>query len=218
MRLVENLMIKWSKSFSGAYSGNDPRLSIDIQDINYWILEWGDFIQKYGQLGTQIDEISEDQAHLNLDKKWLAHFIYGFGHFTANASIDFPELSNFILKNKNKISLVFFSTLENGKNIPPHKGNNPFVLRTQIGVSVINPTKTGLRVGDDVFQLGEGEVCFFDDTLEHDAWNYSGSPRTVLIIDVLKKPPFFLYYFWKKKQKEMYRSAYVQNAIKKIKN
>jgi hypothetical protein len=203
-------------SVSGASYGMDPNLKITTTQITAFKTDWDFFYKKYHDFGLPIDEISQEQSHLNLDKKWRSIFIFGFGEFTKTGESQFPSLQKFILENKKKISLVFFSTLESGKIIPPHKGNNPFVLRTQIGISIPDPENTMLRVEDKEFKLKDGEIMCFDDTLLHSAENNSKLSRTVLIIDVYKKPPFILRYIWKRNLLILKNSTYVKEAKQKI--
>jgi aspartyl/asparaginyl beta-hydroxylase (cupin superfamily) len=77
---------------------------------------------------------------------------------------------------------VLFSLLRPGARIPPHHG---FMNARVIGhLPLIVPPDCGLRVGNETRHWSEGEALFFDDSIEHEAWNSSAQPRIVLIFDV----------------------------------
>ena len=50
-----------------------------------------------------------------------------------------------------------FSTLESGKEIKPHKGNNHGVLRIQLGIDIPEPDKCGLKVEEKTFFIEKVE-------------------------------------------------------------
>jgi len=187
------------------------------QYIDEIINEWNKFKQIKLTTGIPIDDVSYEQKLLNDDKKWKAVFLYGYEYYT-NVGLDyFPITSQIVKKWENDITLVFFSTLEPGKRIPPHVGNNHGVVRSQIGIDIKDYVNTGLRVVNNTVQLKNKEIFVFDDTFEHEAWNCGTLPRTVLIIDTPKKLPHIyniLNKFWLSKMK---KSTYVQNALINIK-
>lgn len=77
---------------------------------------------------------------------------------------------------------AMFSILKPGTRIPPHTGiaNTRLVLHLPLVV----PDGCGFRVGGETREWREGEAWVFDDTIEHEAWNDSDLPRTILICDV----------------------------------
>lgn len=77
---------------------------------------------------------------------------------------------------------ILFSRLEPGAAIPPHHGQ--FNTRLICHLPVILPGDCGFRVGNDTREWKDGEVFIFDDTIEHEAWNKSESPRYVLIFEI----------------------------------
>jgi aspartate beta-hydroxylase len=46
------------------------------------------------------------------------------------------------------------------------------------------PEGCHFRVGNDTREVVPGKSWVFDDTIEHEAWNDSDSPRIILIFDV----------------------------------
>ena len=75
-----------------------------------------------------------------------------------------------------------FSTLKPRTRIPPHGGVSNTRLVVHLALTV--PPGCGFRVGNETREWRVGEAFVFDDTIEHEAWNDSGEPRTVLIFDV----------------------------------
>ena len=76
---------------------------------------------------------------------------------------------------------VMFSVLQPRTRIPPHTGSSN--VRATVHLPLVVPESCGFRVGAEVRTWREGEAWAFDDTIEHEAWNDSDSPRTILILD-----------------------------------
>jgi len=65
--------------------------------------------------------------------------------------------------------------------IPPHTGSSN--VRATIHLPLVVPPGCGFRVGAETRAWEEGRAWAFDDTIEHEAWNESGQPRAILIVD-----------------------------------
>lgn len=77
---------------------------------------------------------------------------------------------------------ILFSLLRPHTRIPPHHG---FInARLICHLPLIVPGKCGLRVGNESREVVEGKAWAFDDSIEHEAWNESNSPRIILLFDV----------------------------------
>jgi hypothetical protein len=76
---------------------------------------------------------------------------------------------------------AFFSRLKPGAHIPPHYGLTN--TRLTVHLPIIVPGDCAIRVGDALCQWTEGEVVAFDDSYDHEAWNYSPTDRVVLIFE-----------------------------------
>lgn len=77
---------------------------------------------------------------------------------------------------------AFFSILKPRTRIPPHTGVTN--TRAIVHLPLIVPPGCGFRVGGETREWRESEAFAFDDTIEHEAWNDSETPRAVLILDV----------------------------------
>lgn len=76
---------------------------------------------------------------------------------------------------------AFFSRLKPGAHIPPHYGLTN--TRLTVHLPLIVPQDCGIRVGETTHHWREGEIVAFDDSYEHEAWNYSHRDRVVLIFE-----------------------------------
>ena len=74
-----------------------------------------------------------------------------------------------------------FSILKPGAVIPPHTGVTN--IRAVVHLPLVVPPGCGFRVGAETREWREGVAWAFDDTIEHEAWNRSSSPRAILIVD-----------------------------------
>jgi aspartyl/asparaginyl beta-hydroxylase (cupin superfamily) len=77
---------------------------------------------------------------------------------------------------------VFFSILEPRTRIPPHTGVTN--ARLTVHLPLIVPPGCGFRVGSETREWTPGRAWVFDDTIEHEAWNDSDTPRAILIFDI----------------------------------
>lgn len=219
VRFLDMLLIKKNQNSRKPFGHKTPDSIKEFQEnIDEIILEWKNYTESFSSSGEPIDEISKEQRYLNEDKKWKAIFLYVMGETNKHTEAYFSKTIQLAKKWEKDINLVFFSHLETGKHIPPHKGNNQYVLRCQIGIDICQPEKTGLRVNDKVVKLKEKELFIFDDTFEHEAWNYGETHRTVLIIDVQKKFSYFYNLINKYLLIRMKDTKYVQSVIKKLNN
>lgn len=82
------------------------------------------------------------------------------------------------------LSMAGFSRLAPHAHVKPHVGWAKSVYRLHLGLVV--PPGCHLRVADETRAWKEGECLIFDDTVEHEAWNDSEKPRTVLLLDFLR--------------------------------
>jgi len=58
------------------------------------------------------------------------------------------------------------------------------VIDPRTKLPLIVPPDCGFRVGGETREWIPGKAWVFDDTIEHEAWNRSDSPRAVLIFDI----------------------------------
>jgi aspartyl/asparaginyl beta-hydroxylase (cupin superfamily) len=83
---------------------------------------------------------------------------------------------------------AFFSILQPGVYIPPHRGPYSGILRYHLGV-IIPAGDVAIRVDQTICHWQEGKSLFFDDSFEHEAWNRTDSLRVVLFVDLVRPLP-----------------------------
>lgn len=83
---------------------------------------------------------------------------------------------------ENQAPEVCFSVLRPGSTIMPHHGvtNSRLVMHLPL---VVPPDCALNIVGAGEHRWREGELMMFDDTYQHEAWNRSGQPRVILLMD-----------------------------------
>lgn len=90
-----------------------------------------------------------------------------------------------ILKKCKGIVNAGFSCLEPGVITALHHDFNGKVLRCHIPI-YIPKGDTAIKINNEIKYWNDDEYFIFDDTYDHQAWNYTKEKRIVLIIDILK--------------------------------
>jgi aspartate beta-hydroxylase len=147
--------------------------------------EDGDDLQPYVNYpeGTPLDQWAE----LNRSSRWGAFHLFYDGREVVWNAKRAPKTMAAIARLpqphvQGRSPAAMFSVLQPRTRIPPHTGiaNTRLVMH----LPLIVPQGCGFRVGSETRQWREGEAWVFDDTIEHEAWNDSDQPRTILICDV----------------------------------
>ncbi len=124
---------------------------------------------------------------LNQSRRWSAYFLWNQGIPQEDHLARCPRTVAALRKTPqcdvaHHGPTAFFSILEAGTHIPPHTGVTN--IRLTVHVPLIIPADCGFRVGSETREWHPGTALVFDDTIEHEAWNRSDSPRAVLIFDI----------------------------------
>jgi aspartyl/asparaginyl beta-hydroxylase (cupin superfamily) len=132
--------------------------------------------------GTPLNQWQE----LNHSSRWSAFFLWEDGRRNDANCARCPKTAAAIesvpmLDIPGKGPTAMFSILRPHTRIPPHTGATN--ARTTIHLGLVIPPHCRFRVGAETREWREGECWAFDDTIEHEAWNDSASPRAILIID-----------------------------------
>lgn len=124
---------------------------------------------------------------LNNNEVWTALYLWKHGAFVPEVADHCPATLQALEKVPlsrigNLTPSVFFSRLERGAHIPPHRG----MLNTRLicHLPLIVPDGCWLRVGNETREWEEGKLLIFDDSIEHEAKNPSGELRVILIFDI----------------------------------
>ncbi|MDT8321300.1 MAG: aspartyl/asparaginyl beta-hydroxylase domain-containing protein [Xanthomonadales bacterium] len=131
-------------------------------------------------------DISEDVAYINKDDQWKTFMLVGYGLRSARNLAACPATAR-ALRHIPDLRTAFFSILEPGKRIPPHRGPYNGVLRLHLGLVIPQAAeRCWIRVGEQRRQWSPGGVLLFDDALEHEVHNDTDEPRVVLFVDFLR--------------------------------
>ncbi len=124
---------------------------------------------------------------LNRSRRWSAYFLWNQSQpnaahlarcpITAQAleAIPRPRIES-------RAPTAFFSVLDANTTIPPHTGVTN--TRLTVHLPLIVPPGCRFRVGGTTREWVSGQAWVFDDTIEHEAWNPSDTPRAILIFDI----------------------------------
>ena len=124
---------------------------------------------------------------LNRSRRWSAYFLW-------NQSAEVPAhlarcpAAVRLLANAPRCFIAgraptaFFSILEANTRIPAHVGVTN--TRCTVHVPLVIPPDCGFRVGSTTREWVPGQAWVFDDTINHEAWNLSDTPRAIMIFDI----------------------------------
>ncbi len=133
--------------------------------------------------GLPLDQWTE----LNRSPRWSAFFLFRDGDpVKGNAERCPATMATLALAPQPRVirrsPAAMFSVLQPKTRIPPHTGVSN--TRLVVHLPLILPGDCAFRVGNETRVWREGEAWVFDDTIEHEAWNDSDRPRTILIFDI----------------------------------
>jgi ornithine lipid ester-linked acyl 2-hydroxylase len=158
------------------------------------------------------EQISTDQVKLSDDRRWKTYFFLGYGlRFEDN--IARCPATWAALKGIPGLTTAFFSVLEPGKRLPPHRGPYKGVLRYHLGIVIPERADAcGIDVDGERRHWREGTSLIFDDTFIHSAWNDTAERRIVLFVDFARPLRFPANLVNRAVLKLIARSGYVQEA------
>ena len=124
---------------------------------------------------------------LNRSRKWSAYFLWNQGEPNAGHLARCPVTARVIETAPRpriaaRAPTAFFSILDAAVRIPAHTGVTN--TRLTVHLPLIVPEGCAFRVGATTRELVSGKAWVFDDTIEHEAWNPSDTPRAILIFDI----------------------------------
>jgi aspartyl/asparaginyl beta-hydroxylase (cupin superfamily) len=125
---------------------------------------------------------------LNRSRKWSAYFLWNQGTADAAHIARCPVTARALEDNAprpriaSRAPTAFFSFLEPKTRIPSHTGVTN--TRLTVHLPLVIPPGCGFRVGGTTREWVAGKAWVFDDTIEHEAWNDSDTPRAILIFDI----------------------------------
>jgi aspartyl/asparaginyl beta-hydroxylase (cupin superfamily)/thioredoxin-like negative regulator of GroEL len=124
---------------------------------------------------------------LNRSRRWSAYFLWNQGEANAAHIARCPVTARVLesaprCRVASRAPTAFFSILDANTQIPAHTGVTN--TRCTVHLPLIVPPGCRFRVGATTREWVPGQAWVFDDTIEHEAWNDSDTPRGILIFDV----------------------------------
>lgn len=162
-------------------------------------------------------DISPDQAAITSDDGWKTFFFYAYGERAEGNCTLCPGTERALLKIPGMVT-AFYSVLESGKHIPPHRGPYKGVLRYHLALQVPDPEHAGISIDGCFVRWHEGESLVFDDTYEHQAWNFGHGKRVVLFVDFLRPLPFPLNLVNKAIVRYIRSTEFVQAGVRRLRD
>lgn len=131
-------------------------------------------------------EISNEVGYISKDDQWKTFMLQGYG-IRSERNLAHCPATEHALRHIPGLRTAFFSILEPGKRLPPHRGPYNGVLRLHLGLVVPEQTeRCWIRVENERRNWRPGEVLIFDDALEHEVHNDTDEVRVVLFVDFLR--------------------------------
>jgi len=133
--------------------------------------------------GTPLNQWKE----LNKSRRWSAYFLWNQSVPQPAHLARCPRTAELLMKAPQcdvaaRGPTAFFSILEADTRIPLHSGVTN--TRLTVHLPLIVPPDCSFRVGSETREWVPGKAWVFDDTIEHEAWNDSDTPRALLIFDI----------------------------------
>lgn len=156
-----------------------PFVAVDPQQKKLWTT----FARLVSRLPNQVEFTAADQ------ERWRTFVFRTYGRDVPPNRELCPTTAQLLDRVPGLVGAMF-SVLEPNVELPYHFGLFPGALRIHLGLAIPNDDKTGIRVGGKTRHWAEGEAFVFEHTRFHTAWNRSGEPRVILILDVERPMPW----------------------------
>jgi aspartyl/asparaginyl beta-hydroxylase (cupin superfamily)/Flp pilus assembly protein TadD len=133
--------------------------------------------------GLPLDQFRE----LNRSRRWSAYFLWNQSEALAGHIARCPVTARMLetaprCRVEGRAPTAYFSILDAKTRIPAHTGVTN--TRLTVHLPLVVPPDCGFRVGATTREWVPGQAWVFDDTIEHEAWNMSDTPRAILIFDI----------------------------------
>ena len=126
-------------------------------------------------------EISADHRGIIEDDSWRSFFLIGYGNRVEENIARAPRTAELVSRIPG-LNSAFFSIIAPGAHIARHRGVTKAFLTAHLGVLVPEQWHNcTMQVEDRDLNWRDGEWVVFDDTYEHEVWNWTDQPRIVLL-------------------------------------
>lgn len=132
-----------------------------------------------------INRMKKNSCEINKGKpSWKIFGLKLYGH-DIKENVDMCPKTMSILNKCEGIVNAGFSCLEPNVITALHHDFNHDILRCHIPI-IIPSGNTAIKINNKIYKWKDNEYFIFDDTYDHQAWNYTDKIRIVLIVDIKK--------------------------------
>lgn len=140
-------------------------------------------ILKHKESVPAFEEVSVDQMKIARGGQWRTFILFGFGSKLEKNCTHAPRTAE-LLQQVPNLQTAWFSILEPGYHITPHRGVTKGILRCHLGLVVPDRrVDCWMRIEDRKYCWEQGKCLVFDDTYEHEVLNDTNQQRVVLLFD-----------------------------------
>ena len=147
-------------------------------------------IVKHRDAIPPLRELSPDHRNTGRDGKWRSFFLIGYGYKVPENCARAPKTAA-LMEKVPDLNSAFFSILDPGATIPPHRGVTRGLITCHLGVKVPKDTSNcWIEVEGQRAHWKNGEWLIFDDCFVHQVANETDETRVILLVQV-KRPMRF---------------------------
>lgn len=151
-----------------------------------------DLEQNYGQIRREYQSASEagpletlSNAYKGMRDKddWMRYVLapnMSFGQLNPDALKQFPETCHLLQQYGKRLASAAFYAMSPGVTLPPHTDSTNFFIVSHMGLQLDGGC--GFQVENQINELHEKDVYFFDQSFVHSAWNKSEVTRVNLVL------------------------------------
>ena len=194
------LVMRWGKKFLRAIGRFQARHSLVsvapvLDNAEFpWVVEleaaWPGIRRELDQVMVHPEDLppfhvmSPDQARISKGDHWTTFGFYVYGNRVDDNCRQCPYTVSVIEKLPG-MRTAFFSVLDAGYHIPPHRGPTRAVIRCHLALRVpAARERCWIRVDEEICNWTEGKCLLLDDTYEHEVHNDTDEIRVVLFLDI----------------------------------
>jgi beta-hydroxylase len=171
----------------------DPRIfpfTRAFEDRWETIRKEAEAVMARGREMPRVDAISPDHARIADGDGWRSYFLYGYGDRRDRACRRCPETAALLDTVPDLVS-GFFSIMDPGQRLVPHRGPTKAILTWHLPLSVPRDReRCRIRIAGEWISWTEGRSLIFDDTYRHEVRNDTGESRVLLLMH-LRRPVRF---------------------------
>jgi beta-hydroxylase len=122
--------------------------------------------------------------------EWKSFFLWGYGFRVDVNCRKCPETARLVERIPG-LQTAFFSILEPGGHIPPHRGVTKAIFNCHLGLAVPGGSEDcWISIDGRRYGWREGRLLAFDDTFRHEVKNQTVGERVVLLLQVRRPVRF----------------------------